>query len=164
MCGLCPVRTLNQSHWVLFKHKSPSWCGWCLWQRLLFFVKVLKQVATVAKCKDNMLKVRFIDVQVEPTSVVCLQSPLPRTALCGVVHPFTRSGIYVRVKCFEKGKMLNFPPSFQLRIFVRRRGESTCLLPLLLAGVIRPIEVWHNVEGVESGTTKTMWLSLPTFV
>ena len=105
---------------------------------------LLKQVAAVAKCQDNTLEDRFIDVQVqEGTNDYGLFAIAFATALCKGVDPYSLSldqkSIYARtlVKLFWRGRDVNIsivtPTKEICKKESEKNAESACLLPLSFA-------------------------------
>ena len=93
---------------------------------------LLKQVAAVAKCQDNMFEVRFIDVQVQEGTNDCgLFAIAFATALCNGVDPYSLSLDQKSMRehllnCVEEGDKVsgNLTPAESLRLKLKAGTRS----------------------------------------
>ena len=131
---------IDQSHWLCFSSincppgvvdvydSAPYPLSSC---SVLF-----KQVAAVADCKNSILELRYVDVQVQEGANDCgLFAIAFATALCNGIDPHSlsldqNSMREHLISCFEEGEMLPFPLSPQLRRFGRRRVRKVEKVPI----------------------------------
>ena len=152
---------IDQSHWVCFSSIScppgvVDVYDSAPYSSLTCNIMLLKQVAAVAKCQDNKLKVWFIDVQVQRATNDCGSFAI---ALCIGVDPHSlsleqKSMWEHLLNCFEAGEMLPFPLSPQPRKFGRGRVRKVqkvpvychCRLPWDRRDTSLLVEVWPSAE------------------